>query len=263
MDLEKLRSKLAQGKATIGSWLQLPSPDTAEIMANAGYDWLALDMEHGSIGVEQIPNLVRAIECGGSLPFARLPEADKVWIKAALEAGCKGLIFPMIESGEQLEKAIDLATYPGQDFWRGEGEVAPAYRGVGFCRANGFGREFENYHANTAPKIFIVAQIEHIKAVENLESILSHQRLDAIMVGPYDLSGSMGLTCQFKKPEFQAVMERIKQACAKQGCLMGLHIVEPDPAALKKEIVAGCKFIAYGIDALFLWKSAQNPCQEN
>lgn len=259
MDLKSLRRKLAQGKPTIGSWLQLPSPDVAEIMAKAGYDWVAMDMEHGSIGIGALPNLCRALECGGALPFARLPEAGRVWIKAALEAGARGLIFPMIETGAQLAEAIDLATYPGQDSWRPQGETAPAYRGVGFCRANDFGKNFEEYRAAIAPDIFIVAQIEHIRAVENLDAILSQKRLDAIMVGPYDLSGSMGLTGQFQNPKFQAALEKIRAACKKRGRIMGLHIVEPDPAALRNEIANNCRFIAYGIDALFLWKSAAKP----
>lgn len=259
MKVAEIRKQLRAGKPVIGSWLQLPSPDVAEIMAKSGYDWLAVDMEHASFGPSILPDIFRAIECGQAAPFARLPVADKVWIKAALEAGAQGLIFPMIESEAQLREAIDLATYPGQDFWREPGKVAPAYRGVGFCRANNFGKNFEPYRKNIAPEIFIAAQIEHIRAVENIDAILSHKRLDAIMVGPYDLSGSMGLTGQFENPDFQAVMNRIAEACHKNGAVMGAHVVEPNPAALKAEIARGSRFIAYGIDSVFLWKACQRP----
>lgn len=260
MTLMELRKILEDGKCTVGSWLQLPSPDVAELLARAGYDWIAVDLEHGSFGPGDLPDIFRAIELGGALPFARLPEASKTWIKFALEAGAQGLIFPMIESGDQLESAIDLSTYPGQDFWRTE--PAPAYRGVGFCRANQFGENFESYRKAIAPNIFLVAQIEHIKAVENLDAILAHKRLDAIMVGPYDLSGSMGLTGQFGNPRFVDAMARISDACKKYGARMGLHIVEPDPAILRKEINSGCQFIAYGMDSVFLWRAARRPCLE-
>lgn len=260
MDTGKIREKIRKGKATIGTWLQLPSPDVAEIMARAGYDWVAVDMEHGSFGPSILPDIFRAIECGGATPFARLPEASKVWIKTALEAGALGLIFPMIESARQLSDAIDLATYPGQDFWR-QGGTAAAYRGVGFCRANEFGRGFQKYREKIAPNIFIAAQIEHIRAVENIDEILSQKRLDAIMVGPYDLSGSMGLTGEFDNPDFQAVMDLITAACKKRGVAMGSHVVEPDPQALKAEIARGSRFIAYGIDSVFLWESCQLPMQ--
>ncbi len=258
MDVKQIRAKLAEGQATVGTWLQLASPDVAELMAGCGYDWVAVDMEHGSFGADILPNIFRAIECGGAAPFARLPQAEKTWIKAALEAGSQGLIFPMIESFAQLDAAINESTYPGQDFWRKEGH-APAYRGVGFCRANAFGRNFEKYRAEFAPEIFLVAQIEHIRAVDNLDEILAHKRLDAIMVGPYDLSGSMGLTGRFDHPDFKEAMDRIAAACARHGVRMGLHIVQPDPQALKREIAAGARFIAYGIDSVFLWSAAQRP----
>ena len=259
MDIDGIRALLADDRPTVGTWLQFPSPDVAELMARAGYDWLAADLEHGSFGPGDLPDIFRAVECGGAAPFARLPEASKTWIKAALEAGAQGLIFPMIESRAQLDRAIDLATYPGQDGWRAAGETAPEYRCVGYCRANVFGKAFDAYREGRAPKLFLVAQIEHIRAVDELDAILAHPRLDAIMVGPYDLSGSMGLTGQFGHPDFLAAMERIKAACARAHARMGLHIVQPDPAALAREIAAGCRFIAYGTDTVFLWRGSERP----
>lgn len=263
MTVHEIRALLAADKATVGTWLQLPSPDVAELMARAGYDWVAVDMEHGSFGRTGLPDVFRAIECGGAAPFVRLGEASKTQIKSALEAGAQGLIFPMIESRAQLDRAIDLSVYPGQDSWRPAGETAPEYRGVGFCRANAFGKNFDDYRAHRAPELFLVAQIEHIRAVEQLEAIVSHPRLDAIMVGPYDLSGSMGLTGRFDHPDFKAVMDRIAAVCARCGARMGLHIVQPDPTELARQMAAGSRFIAYGIDSVFLWAAAERPRQEN
>lgn len=263
MTIHDIRARLARDKATVGTWLQLPSPDVAELMARAGYDWVAVDMEHGSFGRTGLPDIFRAIECGGAAPFARLPEAAKSPIKSALEAGAQGLIFPMIESREQLDQAIDWSVYPGQDHWRAPGEIAREYRGVGYCRANVFGKAFDAYRHERAPQLFLVAQIEHIRAVDNLDAILTHPRLDAIMVGPYDLSGSMGLTAQFDHPDFKAVMARIQAACQKHKARMGLHIVQPDPEELARQVAAGSRFIAYGIDSVFLWQGAQRPGMEN
>ena len=259
MKIRDIRALLSADKPTVGTWLQLPSPDVAELMARAGYDWVAVDMEHGSFGRTILPNIFRGIECGGAVPFARLGEASKTQIKSALEAGAQGLIFPMIESREQLDRAIDLSTYPGQDFWRKQGETAPEYRGVGYNRANVFGKRFDSYVETCAPDIFLVAQIEHIRAVERLDAILTHPRLDAIMVGPYDLSGSMGLTGQFDHPDVKAAMQRIVDACARNNARMGLHIVKPDPDELQRQIEAGSRFIAYGIDSVFLWGAAERP----
>ena len=259
MNVHDIRDNLSKDIATVGTWLQIPSPDVAELLARAGYDWVAADLEHGSFSRGMLPDIFRAVEAGGAVPFARLPLAEKDCIKAALEAGAQGLIFPMIENREQLDKAIDLATYPGQDTWRDGGETAHEYRGVGYCRANVFGKEFDAYRDRLAQEIFIVAQIEHIRAVENLDDILAHPRLDAIMVGPYDLSGSMGLTGQFEHKDFKAVMARIQAACVRRRARMGMHIVMPDPSELKSTIASGYRFIAYGIDAVFLWHGAERP----
>ena len=255
--VSEIRALLARDEATVGTWLQIPNADVAELMARAGYDWVAVDMEHGSFGRTILPDIFRAIECGGAVPFARLAEASRTQIKAALEAGAQGLIFPMIESREQLDRAIGWSIYPGLGNW--EGEKPSEYRGVGYCRANVFGKDFDSYRAKIAGDIFICAQIEHIRAVENLESILSHPRLDAIMVGPYDLSGSMGLTGQFDHPDFKACMARIGEICQRCHARMGLHVVQPDPAQLEREIASGARFIAYGIDTVFLWKYAERP----
>ena len=244
MDIHDIRAKLAKDAPTIGTWLQLPSADVAELMARAGYDWVAVDMEHGSFGRTGLPDIFRAIQCGGAAPFARLPAASRTAVKAALEAGAQGLIFPMIESRAQLDQAISWATYPGHDDGRQEGEPLRENRGVGFCRANAFGKDFDAYMRDTAPRIFLVAQIEHIRAVEDLDAILSQPRLDAIMVGPYDLSGSMGLTGQFDHPDFKAVMARIHEACRRHHARMGLHVVQPDPEELRRQVAAGSRFIA-------------------
>lgn len=244
-----IRAIMAGGGATVGTWLQLPSSDVAELMARAGYDWVAADMEHGSFSRAALPDIFRAIERGGAAPFARLPEAAGTHIKAALEAGAQGLIFPMIESREQLDAAIAMSLYPAHG-----GE-----RGVGYCRANAFGGDFDAYMDGLAREVFLVAQIEHIRAVENLDAILAHPRLDAIMVGPYDLSGSMGLTAQFEHPRFQAAMEAVHTACRRHNSVMGLHIVRPDPQALAVRVAEGCRFIAYGIDSVFLWTGAARP----
>ena len=259
MNIDTIRAALAQDKPTIGTWLQFPSAEVAELLARAGYDWVAADMEHGTFGRTGLTDIFRAIECGGAAPFARRPEATRLQIKSALEAGAQGLIFPMIESREQLDAAISWATYPGYDDGRLPGEPLRENRGVGFCRANAFGTRMDWYMKERASRVFLVAQIEHIRAVEHLEDILSHPRLDAIMVGPYDLSGSMGLTAQFDHPDFQAAMRRIHEVCRKHRPLMGLHIVQPDPEELARQVAQGSRFIAYGIDSVFLWNGARRP----
>jgi 2-dehydro-3-deoxyglucarate aldolase len=119
--LNALRARMRAGGATIGSWIQIPHASVAEIMGDAGYDWVALDLEHGAIGVTQLPDLCRALELGGTMPFVRLAQGAPKDCKQALDAGACGVIIPMISSADQLRTVIDACRWP-----------AAGRRGVGF-----------------------------------------------------------------------------------------------------------------------------------
>jgi 2-dehydro-3-deoxyglucarate aldolase len=187
------------------------------------------------------------LELGGTLPLARLAQGKIKDCKQALDAGAGGVIVPMVESAEQLIQIRDACRWP------------PAgARGVGFSRANLFGKHFEKY-AEEAQAPLLVAMIEHVRAVDNLENILKVDGLDAILVGPYDLSASMNLTAQFEHPDIVDIMNRIKLLCEMHNIPCGVHIVKPDPKILGQRIEEGYRFIAYSIDAVILNESAQCP----
>jgi 2-dehydro-3-deoxyglucarate aldolase len=245
---KSIRQSLRAGHPTIGSWMQLPSASVAEIMGKAGFDWVALDLEHGSFALDSLPDICRAIELGGSVPFARVGENSCKDIKQAIEAGAKGIIIPMIESRQEIEQAIAWAKYPP------EGK-----RGVGYSRANLFGRRFKEYFATINDELVITAQIESIGAIHRLDEILTVPGVDAMMIGPYDLSASMNLTGQFDHPDFTAALALARSKAEQHRIPMGLHIVQPDPAVLRAKIAEGYRFIAYGIDAVFLYSQAVNP----
>ncbi len=245
--VKDIKRKLKKGYATIGSWMQLPDTSVAEIMGNSGYDWIAVDLEHGGFSRLILPDIFRSLLIGGTVPFARVAQTQPNDIKQALDAGAQGLILPMIESGKQLEDAISNALYPPK-----------GNRGVGYCRANLFGKDFDRYFENSK-EILLVAQIEHFQAVSNLDEILSVDGLDAIMVGPYDLSGSMDLTGQFESPQFLKIMEIIVDKASEYKVPMGVHIVQPDRNILESKVLEGYQFIAYGIDSVFLYNSSEKP----
>jgi 2-dehydro-3-deoxyglucarate aldolase len=246
--INTILEKLKKGESTIGTWLQISSPDVAEILGKAGYDWVAVDLEHGAFSRQILPDMFRALELGGTLPIARVAQANPKDIKQALDAGAQGIILPMIESKAQLEDGISWSYYPPK-----------GTRGVGYARANLFGENFDEYVKKFSSKVLIVAQIEHINAVANLDDILSVKDLDAIMVGPYDLSGSMGITAQFSHPEFIKILDDIFQKARHHSIPMGLHIVQPDKELLADKIKQGYQFIAYGIDAVFFCNASKNP----
>lgn len=245
--LEKIRSireTLKAGKPTVGSWMQLPNASAAEIMGDAGYDWVAIDLEHGAFSLHQLPDMFRALELGGTLPLVRLAQGHVKDCKQALDAGAGGVIVPMVESAEELQMIKDACCWP------------PAgTRGVGFSRANLFGKYFKAY-TKEAQAPLLVAMIENIKAVDQLDKILQVEGLDAILVGPYDLSASMGITAQFDSPTFISAMERILTLCRKFGIPCGVHVVSPDPVLLKSRIYEGYRFLAYSIDSVFLSNAA-------
>jgi len=245
--LSRIRTKLKEHHASIGSWLQTGSCNVAEIMADAGYDWLVIDMEHGSISVSDLPDLVRAIELHACLPLVRIPEGNEFFCKNALDAGASGVMVPDIRSAEQMKNVVSWCCWP------------PAgHRGVGFSRANLFGKYFDNY-TKEAQNPFIVAQIEHVDAINNLDEILKVPGLDAIIIGPYDLSASMGITGEFNHGEYQQMINDFEKMIMDFNVPYGLHIVQPNEKILKQNINKGYLFVGYGTDALFLVNASKFP----
>lgn len=245
--ITKIRRKLSEGKYSVGSWMQIPSPSVGEIMGQAGYDWVAVDMEHGAISVHQLPDIFRALELGNTLPLVRIAQGHPKDCKLALDAGAGGVIIPMVDSPEQLEIVRDACRWP------------PAgNRGVAFSRANLFGKYFDNYIVE-AQQPLLVAMIEHVNAVENLKSILEVVGLDAILIGPYDLSASMGLTAKFDHPDFVAVMNQITQVSESAKIPCGVHVVQPSSEELNQKLANGYRFIAYSMDAVILSKNVTIP----
>lgn len=245
--LEKIagiRRLLSENSPSVGSWMQIPHASVAEIMGQAGYDWVALDMEHGAISVHQLPDLFRALELGDTLPLVRLAHGNLKDCKQALDAGAGGVIVPMVETAAQLIQIRDVCYWP------------PAgIRGVGFSRANLFGKYFEQYKQEAQAPL-LIAMIEHIRAIENLPEILGVPGLDAILIGPYDLSASMNLTGLFDHPDFMMAIQAITEVAKQHNVHSGIHVVLPDLSTLKKRIEQNYRFIAYGIDSVFLNCSA-------
>ena len=245
--IQRIRNKLKEGRVSLGSWMQIPSTDVAEVMGYAGYDWVAVDLEHGSIGTQQLPDIFRALELGGTLPLVRIEEGQPGHCKNALDAGAAGVIVPMVRDKEQIDLVRSACCWP------------PAgNRGVGFSRANLFGKHFEDYFSESQAPI-LVAQIEHIHAIQNIADILSSGSVDAVFVGPYDLSASMGLTGKLDHPEVESALKSLAESCKKRNVATGIHVVKPNRTELDCRLKQGYQFVAYSIDAVFLHSSSLCP----
>ena len=235
-------NKLLRGKGlAVGSWITLGHPAIAEIMANAGFDWLAIDLEHSVITIREAEELIRVIDLSGVVPLVRLTSNSSDLIKRVMDAGAHGVIVPMVNTQEEAERAVAAVKYP-----------PVGTRGIGLARAQKYGAGFDSYMQWQEDGSTVIVQIEHIDAVKNFRDILSVPGIDGFIVGPYDLSSSMGIPGEFSNPKFLTVMDQIKEASAEIGAVGGVHIIEPDPNQLEARVAEGYKFIAYSLDIRML-----------
>lgn len=239
--MTSLKTKLEEKQIALGSWISLAHPAIAEIMARAGFDWLAVDMEHSVITIREAEELIRVIDLCGVAPLVRLSSNDPIQIKRVMDAGAHGIIVPMVNSAGEAKQAVSAVRYPPQ-----------GTRGVGLARAQGYGSNFDNYLHRINKESVVIVQIEHINAVNNLEGILSVDGVDGFIVGPYDLSGSLGVPGQFDHPSMRVAMEKIISTGAASGKTPGIHVVEPDIEDLRSRIEQGYRFVAYSVDIRML-----------
>jgi len=239
-NIKKFRKNLKDGKTLIGGWMQISNSNLAEIMGDFNYDWIALDMEHGSFSNKELPDLFRAIELKDKLSFARLPSKNLEICCQVLDAGCAGIIIPNIKNSSELISIRNKCYLPPN-----------GNRGVGYSRANLFGKKFAQFK-NGKAKPVIVAMIENINSVENLKQILSVKGLDAILIGPYDLSASMNITGKFKHSKFKSTINKIKKLSKDYNIPCGIHVIEPEKKILKEYIKKGFQFLPYGTDTVLL-----------
>ena len=235
-----LKEKLKKNEFTIGSWITLGHPSIAEIMARIGFDWLTVDMEHSAITLHQAQQLIQIIDLCGVVPLVRIGENDPVIIKRVMDAGAHGVVVPMVNTKEDALKAVSAAKYP-----------PVGTRGVGLARAQGYGLEFKRYKEWVNKGSIVIVQIEHIKGVENLEEILSVDGVDAFIVGPYDLSGSLGMPGNFTHPSMRNALKRIMNVSKKFKRTAGFHVIPPDAKEINNKIREGYRFISFSLDTLF------------
>jgi 2-dehydro-3-deoxyglucarate aldolase len=236
-----LKDKLKKNVLTIGSWLTIGHPCVAEIMADSGFEWIVIDIEHSSISLETVQILVTIIQSKGCKALVRVSKNEEVVIKRVLDSGADGVVVPMIKNREDALAAVSYAKYPPD-----------GCRGVGLYRAQNYGYGFEKYKAWQKNELVIIAQIEHIEAVKNIDDIIGVDGIDGAIIGPYDLSASMGKPGEFDEPDVQKAIETVLETCKQNGFPIGFHVVPPDTDSFKKKVKQGCTFMAYSLDFYFM-----------
>jgi 4-hydroxy-2-oxoheptanedioate aldolase len=224
-----------EGKVTFGAWLSVPSSFSAEVMAHQGFDWICVDMQHGVIDYQTAVTMLQAISTTPAVPFVRVPWNEPGIIGKVLDAGAYGVIIPLVNTREQAEAAVGACRY------------APAgYRSFGPVRAAYYGGADYAQHANA--EIACIPMIETKAALDNLDAILDVPGIDAVYVGPADLSLTLGLPPRMDHDDasFQDARRRIAEACAKRGIVPGIHA---NAALAPKHVEAGYRMITISTDA--------------
>lgn len=243
----RLKRKLAMNELTVGSWVCIDSAMVAEVLAGAGFDWLVIDQEHTAIEIACAKMQTLATQARGVEVLVRVPALEESAIKRALDCGAQGVIVPMINSASDAAQAVAWSYYPP----RGR-------RGVGLHRAQGYGPGFSSYLSRLDEGLVVIAQIEHVDAVRDIEQIIAVDGIDAIIIGPYDLSASMGYPGDFERPEFVEAIQKVADVCRAKKKAYGFHSVTSDPAPVISRVRQGATFMAYGVDFLFLLEAARN-----
>lgn len=247
MKKNSLKRALSKKRQTYGSWITLSHPLIPELLSIAGFDWLVVDMEHSSIGMNELLPLVISIEANNMVPLVRVGENNPNLIKRVMDTGAYGVIVPNVNSREEAVAAVNAVKYP-----------PVGTRGVGLYRAQKFGCEFESYKRWLTEESVVIIQIEHIEAVRNIDDILKTPGIDAFLVGPYDLSGSLGKPGMFDDPEVVDALNIIMKAAERYSIPAGFHSVSSDPKEARKRKEQGYKFLAFSIDTIFLGDAACN-----
>lgn len=212
--IDVLNEKLAKKEMIYGTHVSLSDSCITEMMGDIGFDILWIDMEHSALDKQEVQNHLIAARGTGAAAFIRVPWNDPVLVKPILEMGPDGIIFPMIKTVEDAKKAVASTTYP----LKGD-------RGFGPRRANNYGMmSNDEYLAQVETSFWRIMQIEHIEAVKNLDDILKVEGIDTIVVGPNDLSGSIGVLGQPRHPEVMKLLDEIGEKCQRAGVSFGVSM---------------------------------------
>jgi len=241
-----LKKRLRAGETTYGCWLSFSNVNVAEILAGTGFDWVLIDTEHGPFGLEGLQHCLAAFNGSRTVPIVRVPWNDAVRIKQILDLGADGVLVPMVNTLAEAKAAISACKYPPE-----------GTRGFGPRRASDYGRSTDDYVAQANEGTIVVLQIEHIKAVDDVDSIIALPGIDVICLGPTDLSGSLGLLRQFTHPKVVAAVDKVMARSSAKGLPVCAGVAFP-PGIMKDWVAKGANFVLTMEDSTLFRQGATN-----
>lgn len=233
----------AKRSPIFGAWTSLGHPSITEIFTHIKVDFVGIDLEHSTIGQEQAQRIIAASHGREIACLPRVSSHNGEQIKRLLDSGADGVIVPMVSTRAQVEQIVDWCKYPPL-----------GKRSYGITRAQGYGFDFENYTSTWNDRSAIIIQIESIQGVEAVDDLLSHDGVDGAMVGPYDLSGSLGIPGRLSDPRLAEACARVLEACRREGKACGTHITEPTEENVRKAFNSDYSFVVLASDVFVLWK---------
>lgn len=239
----EFKQKLRQRKPVFGAWTSLGHPSITEIFSRIGVDFVGVDIEHSTISQEQTQRIITAAQVNGTLCFPRVATHNQEMIKRLLDSGADGLMIPMVSLPEEAEKLISWCKYPPE-----------GSRSFGVARAQGYGFDFDEYVSTWNDSSSLIMQIETVEGVENIDQILDFEQIDGVMIGPYDISGSLGIPGQLDHPKVNQAAMRVVDSCRKHNKACGTHIVDPDIKVIEDKFKLGYTFVVLASDIFLLWK---------
>jgi len=241
------RQLFTKGSPIFGAWTSLGHPSITEIFTHIKVDFVGIDLEHSTISQEQSQRIIAASHASGIACLPRLSSHNGEQIKRLLDSGADGVIVPMVSTRAQVEQIVEWCKYP-----------PVGKRSYGIARAQDYGFDFENYTSTWNDRSVIIIQIESIQGVEAVDDLLSHEGVDGAMVGPYDLSGSLGIPGRLSDPRVTEACARVLQACRRKEKACGTHITEPTEENVRKAFDSGYSFVVLASDVFLLWKWSEH-----
>ena len=249
-NVDRIRSKLSERELFLGMPVLFADPMVSEVAIEAGYDFIFIDMEHSPFTLQTALAHLVAMRGTDTAAFIRVPWADPVQIKPIIELHPAGIIVPMVCTAEEAATAVAACKYPPKGI-----------RGFAPCRGVGFGAmSTAEYLENADEQTLVIVQVEHIKAVENLDAILATPGIDTILIGPYDLSGSMGVLGQITHPKVVAVIEQVVARTVEAGIPIGLAGCPQD--AMAGWVEKGISWFSLAGDYGLLYQGAKAQLDE-
>ncbi len=225
----------------LGTWITVPHPSVVELLADQNFEWLCVDLEHSPVSRQDLQLAVSIIQNKGKKAFARIAANSHLEAKFPLDSGIDGIIVPMVNSAAEAQQAVKNCLYPPR-----------GVRGVGLARAQKFGFGFDQHLEKNLKELEIFLQIEHVDAVRQIDEILTLKDVTGIFLGPYDLSGSMGIPGQFEHPLMKEAISTVARKTLDAGKFLGVHVIPPDYKVLLSYKDLGYNFIAFSIDTFFM-----------